>query len=61
MRRPYTHAQCRVCRAGRDFKFLPNERDQYERTLMVCTRCNSRIPQPGQIKKIWTAADMDTP
>ncbi len=39
-----------MCRQGRNFKYLPNERDEYGRTLMVCTRCNHKEPKPGQIK-----------
>ncbi|MBV9485816.1 MAG: hypothetical protein JO246_07125 [Frankiaceae bacterium] len=51
--RKYTHQQCEVCRAKRDFKFLPDERDVYERTLMVCTTCNGKVPVPGQPKPTW--------
>ena len=48
--RPYTHRRCAVCRQGRNFKYLPNERDEYGRTLIVCTRCNHKEPKPGQVK-----------
>jgi len=44
-----------VCRQGRNFKYLPNERDEYGRTLMVCTRCNQKEPKPGQVN--WTTAE----
>ena len=46
--RPYTHQACQVCRESRDFKLLPNERDEHGRTLMVCTRCNCKRPQPAE-------------
>jgi CRISPR/Cas system-associated protein Cas10 (large subunit of type III CRISPR-Cas system) len=59
-RRSYTHQLCPVCRDERDFKFLPYERDEYERTLMVCTRCNTKIPKPGQTKVDWRA-DLQSP
>ena len=51
--RPYTHRRCPVCREDTDFKFLPNERDEYGRTLMVCTQCNSKRAKPGQEKRAW--------
>ncbi len=44
--RPYTHGFCGVCRQKQDFKFLPQEHDERGRTLMVCTRCNSKVPAP---------------
>ena len=49
----YTHQHCPICRAERNFKLLPNERDEYQRTLMVCTRCNGKRPKPGQTKVDW--------
>lgn len=52
-RRPYTRQRCGVCRDLRDFKFLPDERDEYERSLMVCTRCNHKTASPGQVKRVW--------
>jgi CRISPR/Cas system-associated protein Cas10 (large subunit of type III CRISPR-Cas system) len=52
-KRPYTHQRCGVCRDLRDFKLLPNERDEYERSLMVCTRCNHKATAPGQVKQVW--------
>jgi hypothetical protein len=54
-RRPYTHHYCPICRRKSDFKFLPHERDEYQRTLMVCTRCNHKEPKPGQTKVDWPA------
>jgi len=48
--RPYTQRRCPVCRTNTDFKYLPHDRDEYQRTLMVCTRCNHREPKPGQAK-----------
>jgi len=45
--RPYIHQTCPVCRENVDFKLLPNERDEHGRTLIVCTRCNCKRPQPA--------------
>jgi hypothetical protein len=55
--RPYTHQRCGVCRDIRDFKLLPREHDEYERSLMVHTRCNHKTSAPGQIKKIWKPSE----
>jgi hypothetical protein len=33
------------------YKFLPQEHDQHGRKPMVCTRCNCKVPMPGEIKK----------
>jgi CRISPR/Cas system-associated protein Cas10 (large subunit of type III CRISPR-Cas system) len=52
-RRPYTHQYCPICGADRDYKYLPDERDEYKRTLMVCTRCNQKRAKPGQVKVDW--------
>ncbi|WP_157509763.1 hypothetical protein [Leifsonia sp. Root4] len=47
----YTHDMCRICRQKTNWKYLPNERDQWGRTLMVCTNCNTRKSKPGQEKQ----------
>ena len=51
-RTKYTHRSCAVCRVDRDFKTL-DERDIKGRILMVCTRCSSKIPVPGQKNPTW--------
>ena len=53
MKAKYTNRRCQVCRQGRDFKYLDQERDIFERTLMVCTSCNSKMAVPGQRKPTW--------
>lgn len=52
VRPKYTHKTCKVCRTERDFKIL-TERDIKQRVLMVCTRCGSKIPVPGQPNPTW--------
>ena len=47
------HHYCPVCGEKSDFKFLPREWDQYQRTLMVCTHCNHKQAKPGQTKVDW--------
>ena len=54
----YTHRHCTVCRADKDFKVL-EERDIKGRTLMVCTRCGSKIPVPGQKNPTWAELLVD--
>ena len=49
----YTHRVCAVCRKKTDFKFLPQERDWYGRSLMVCTHCGFKEAAPGQKKPTW--------
>jgi hypothetical protein len=53
MRPKYIHVRCPVCRCNQDFKLLPNERDEFKRTLMVCARCNAKRAAPGQVKPSW--------
>jgi hypothetical protein len=47
----YLQQRCGVCKISQAFKVL-NKRDEYERTLMVCTRCGSHTPVPGQQKQV---------
>ena len=47
--RKYIRHACRICRQDQNFKFL-GERNQFVQLLMVCTRCGSKVAQPGQRK-----------
>lgn len=49
----YTHRHCSSCRRKTNYKYLPNEKDVYGRSLMVCTNCNGKIAIPGQPKPSW--------
>ena len=48
----YTHRHCTICHADKDFKVI-EERDIMGRMLIVCTRCGSKIPVPGQKNPRW--------
>ncbi len=54
MKAKYMHRRCSVCRKDQNFKLLPDERDEFGRTLMVCTRCSSKKAAPGQRKPTWS-------